>query len=265
MDSRRSLARTTALLGVASVVAVGLPAVAAADPVPPAAVVHTFTSPLTLQPGASVEGTAKLDDNCMHALTAPNGDQGLSYSITATSDSATVVIASAPSPVSLSDCTSSQSFTLSAPATAPACSTAIVTFQPTVYNPSGKTPRGQQQKVTSTSLTVNIAGTDCDGSGGGDVGDGRPAAPAVANRYINGMTPKAWALGACAEKYKKAGKLWRGALIKDVAAQMPKPESIKNDSTIFPSAEAWFDYVIAGVDTLCADAGGVAFPPPTSG
>ena len=261
MKPRSALLRVIAVAGAAALSVAGLSSGAGAVQPEPSAVTHTFASPLELDPGESVIGTAKLDENCAQALTAPNGDRGLSYQITATSDSATVVIATKNTSTALSNCTDSQQFTLAAPSTAPPCSTATVTFQPIVYNPGGVAPAGQQQKVTSTTLSVSISG-DCDGTGGDEVGDERPAAPAVANMYINGMATKDFLVSSCQDKYKKSGKLWRGALIRDVADKMPKPESIKDDPDYFASDGAWFDYVIAGVDALCTTDGSGAFPAP---
>jgi hypothetical protein len=75
--------------------------------------------------------------------------------------------------------------------------------------------------------------------------EGLPAAPAVANSYLNQGNP---VTGACQTKY---GNKWRGVVISHIADWMPRPESAKNTWAADHAGQTWWDYVTGEVDSYC--------------
>src|SRR2546423_365206 len=66
------------------------------------------------------------------------------------------------------------------------------------------------------------------------VGSGKSGnSPAVANALINTVDGLA---SAC---QKGRGKNWRGDVISTIANNMPKPESIKDDLSVYPTDADW--------------------------
>jgi hypothetical protein len=212
-----------------------------------------LTDPVTANPTQNV--TVNLDP-----LTCPNAlDGGLTYSVTATTDDTAVATVAGPIADAALQCTGTHTnatFTVSPVA----CGSTNVNFFPVVANPSGKLPPGAQGKVGSLSIPVVITDAndaECGGSGQGDGGGDRPAAPSVANSYI-------YAAGTtltdqCKQHgFVQKGKFSRGGLISQIAAWMPRPESVKDDTNLYPDADNWIDYVRSAVDAYCT---GQAPPP----
>jgi len=71
---------------------------------------------------------------------------------------------------------------------------------------------------------------------------------AVANHYLNN-SDNAY-LSHC-KSTVGGGKDWRGRVITAITAWMPLPESIKNDTTLYPTDDDWINYVTAQVDVIC--------------
>jgi hypothetical protein len=193
--------------------------------------------------------TVALDSNCSNAL-----DNGHTYSITAVSSNTGAATVS-PSESGALHCGSNASFTV----TSVCNGSAAVNFLPVVDNGAP----GLQNKLGGTSVPVTVTGYDplvCTGSTGG--GDDRPAAPSVTNAYLN---VSAGATAACKATFNNA-KSWRGSVVSFIAGWMPKPESIKSNTTIFPDPGDWVAYVESEVNHKCGITGIPDWPiPPTSG
>src|SRR5439155_18017935 len=126
--------------------------------------------------------------------------------------------------------------------------------------------QGQQNKMAGTVVPVTVTDNSATcggggGGGGGGTGD-RPAAPAVANAYLNASDSTV--LSACKAAVGGA-KSWRGDLISFIASSMPKPESNKEAPPVgaFTSADDWISYVVSEVNTKCADGIAPTFDPTT--
>jgi hypothetical protein len=199
--------------------------------------------------GASQPVTVALDSNCPNALT-----NGLSYSIATGSYNGTVVsVAGASGSYHCGDTGATFTFT------PVACGSTSITFQPIVGNKGGQNPAGAQKKVGGVTVPVTVTdplNPTCSGGGGGGGGN-RPAAPAVANMYLN--SSDAAYIKACRQHVGGTNN-WRGIVISSVAGWMPLPESIKDDTSIFPTDADWVNYVTAQVDYYC---GAAATPQPS--
>jgi hypothetical protein len=114
-------------------------------------------------------------------------------------------------------------------------------------------PPGQQQFVSGISVPVNVSSVPAcsTGSGGGGGPSGNPAAPAVAAAYLMANeTPNNALITACKTNIPYKGNGWFGAVISLVAHDMPTPESIKDNTTIFPDG-TWISWVQTGVNAIC--------------
>jgi hypothetical protein len=85
-------------------------------------------------------------------------------------------------------------------------------------------------------------------SGPPPVHSGRPAAPAVTNRYLRSSST---AYSATCKATLGGTASWHGILIRKVTKWMPKPESVKDNHTRFPTDDSWINYVTAQVDIFC--------------
>ena len=239
MNRRRAAIAAVA----ASVLALGTAAIAA----PTVSTLQVSPTPINVTfPGSSNVSVALDPATCSPAL-----DGGLSYNaIASTANSATATVGIG-TPSTGIHCDGSISFTV----TAAGCGDTTATFTPVAYNKNGKLVPGANKKLAGTTVAVHVTGTGCS-IGGNEVPPPtgtNPAAPAVANQYINEQLGTDYTPFTCANLgYKKAGKQWRGALIRDVAAWMPRPESVKDNTAIFANSGAWVDFVTTAVDDLCA-------------
>ncbi len=247
----------TAATGAAAVVTVAT-MVSVASAAPPHSTLVSTPSTVTFDiSSATVQNVAVgLDSGCQNVFV-----KGQTYSITANSENTSVATVNPPASGALNcnfnGTNPTATFTISTysyssdptkACNAVAGSPTAVDFTP-VAGPYGiqKQLSGAQVAVTVTD-TTNLCGGDQNPGGGGG-GDIRPAAPAVANGYLN-ASPAAY--DACKATFSpSAGKGWRGATISAIAAWMPKPESVKEDTTIFPDASDWVAYVRSEVDHLC--------------
>lgn len=199
-------------------------------------------NPVNLTVGGSAQAvTVALDSNCPNAL-----GTGLSYSVTYGSYDTTIVTISGTSgSYHCGDAGATFTFT------PVACGTTSVTFDPVVGNKGGVNPSGVQNKVAGVTVPVTVTDPNnptC--SGGTNQGGDRPAAPAVANMYLN-SSDSAY-IKAC-RQHVGGGSNWRGIVISDIAGWMPLPESIKDDLTVFPTDASWINYVTARVDYYCGE------------
>lgn len=197
-------------------------------------------NPVNLVVGGSAQQvTVVLDSNCPNAL-----GNGLSYSITNGSyDTGIVTISGVSGSYHCGDAGATFTFT------PVACGTTSVTFEPVVGNKNGQNPRGIQNKVSGVTVPVNVTDPLNPGcTGGTNQGGDRPAAPAVANMYLNASD--AAYIKACRQHVGGTSN-WRGIVISDIAGWMPTPESIKDDTSVFPTDADWVDYVTNQVDYYC--------------
>jgi hypothetical protein len=174
-----------------------------------------------------------LDENCVQATDSTKysiaaGDTGLSFSVS-------------PAVSGLLDCTQSANFTI----TGLVATTSPVTLH---FSPLGKNQGVQKKLGNGVDVFVTVEDhsptptasctTDCPTPGA------RPAAPAVSNALINMNADLA---NAC--KIGR-GKNWRGDVISTVAHTMPKPESVKDNTAVFPTLEDWVAFVKNGNASL---------------
>jgi hypothetical protein len=154
------------------------------------------------------------------------------------------------------------SFTL----TGAACGSTTVGFHPVVSNKPGHDPNGVQDKLGDGSVAVTVIDSahpdlpNCAGSVVNPPTLGNPAAPAVANAYLD-------ASGAAMAKTCKqyiGSNNWRGIVISAIAAWMPRPESLKDVDFPLPDQRTWNDYVTAQVDYYCGTSATPVSPAPTS-
>lgn len=206
----------------------------------PSSTLIATPNPVALEVGGPSQAVSvALDSGCVNAL-----KNGLTYSVAVgTYNSAIVTVGGASDSYHCAD--SGATFTI-APV---ACGTTNVTFNPVVGNNGGQNPRGVQNMLSGVTVPVTVtdpADPDC----GTTVtpGDGRPAAPAVANMYLK-ASDSAYST-ACKKAFKNAAS-WRGNLISMIAGWMPKPESIKDDPSHFPTDASWTNYVTNQVDYFC--------------
>lgn len=280
MPQGTRLFRRLALAAVLATVGGGLGMQAAHASGPPASVLGASPTSLTLDVGGNggylTSGTITVSLDPSTCLSALNN--GLAYTITVTDSDTTGVTSVLPAQSDKLQCPNSNgkkgyatsaTFTVTTvcPANPPTFPiTPTLNFQPVVG------PQGIQDKlggIPSYPVTVYDNGATCTGGGGTQcVGicpnnGGNPAAPAVTNAYLD-----AGAAAGCQLLPAFSGKNWRGTLVSWIAnTWMPKPESVKDDPTVFPNADSWMDYVTTEVDTVCNlgysnEPGGVAYPTP---
>jgi len=198
-------------------------------------------NPVNLTVGSGSQPvTVALDSNCPNAL-----GNGLSYSVSYGSyATALVTISGTSGAYHCGDAGATFTFTPIA------CGATSVTFDPVVGNKGGQNPKGVQNKVAGVTVSINVtdpANPTCSGGptpGGGD----RSAAPAVANMYLN--SSDAAYIKACRQHVGNTNN-WRGIVISAIAGWMPKPESIKDNLTVFPTEASWVNYVTNQVDYYC--------------
>ena len=114
------------------------------------------------------------------------------------------------------------------------------------FDPVAKA-KGLQDKLAGTVVAVSVinAATTDDDNTGDDVA--RPAAPAVANAYLNRLG----LINRCSDAYADFGNHWRGAFIKDVASWSAEMHlgKAKNDVTQYPEPTDWIKYVEGYINT----------------
>ncbi|MGN6162380.1 MAG: hypothetical protein ACTHOG_11855 [Marmoricola sp.] len=190
--------------------------------------------------GAAQPVSVVLDSNCPNAL-----NNGLTYSVaTGAYNTSVVTVSGTSGSYHCGDAGATFTFT------PVACGSTSVTFQPVVGNRGGVNPAGAQKKVGPVTVPVTVTDPNnpsCLSTGGGGGGD-RPAAPAVANMYLN--SSDAAYTKACRQHVGNTNN-WRGIVISDIAGWMPLPESIKDDPSVFPDDASWVNYVTAQVDYYC--------------
>lgn len=200
--------------------------------------------------GPSQAVNVVLDSGCVNAL-----KNGLHYTVAVgTYNSSIATVSGTSGAYNCGD--SGATFTI-APV---ACGTTNVTFNPVVGNNGGQNPKGVQKMLSGVTVPVTVtdpANPTCGTITPGD-GRGRPAAPAVANMYLNASDPAYSA--ACKKVAFKNAPSWRGNLISTVAGWMPKPESIKDDLSVFPTDNDWVNYVTNQVDYFCKVPGSTPSP-----
>lgn len=255
--AKRRLLRGTALLAAAaSTLLVGVGLAGSAN----AAVVSYLTAtPSSVTLDLSGVNTAQvnvgLDSNCINALGAP-GKNSPTYSVlVGTYDTTIVTVTGTSSSYKCSNAGATFTFT------GMACGTANVPFDPAVANAGGQDPGGLQNKLGGTSVDVTVIDSlSLDPNCGGQINNpppgGRPAAPAVANHYLNFVVDSSY-IASCKHTVG-GGSNWRGIVISDVAAWMPLPESIKDDTSVFPNDWDWYSFVYSAVNAIC---GGTSLPP----
>ena len=239
---------------------------AAGGPPPTSSLVPSATS-LTIDlqnvaPNANPQSlTVGLDANCPNALAG-----GLSYGVSVGTFDTSIVKVDQTSGDSGLQCTKNgpgqpAGFNV----TGLKCGKVNVPFDPIIGNNGNGNPGGQQGKVGGTSVAVTVFDSNDPTCGGTTTttpsGSGLPAAPGVANTYI----------GASSTTYAKNCKNfvntnnWRGVVISAVAAWMPRPESLKDDPTVFPgyTGVSWETYVTSEVDHLCTGSA-FSYAAPTS-
>lgn len=208
----------------------------------------------TLANPSSQSLTVGLDSNCINPLSG-----GVTYGVLAGSFTAGVAAIQQNSGASGLQCGQSASFTV----TGQACGQVTIPFDPIVGNKGGQNPGGLQKQLGGGSLTVTVEDSlSLDPNCGGTVtslpgSGGRPAAPAVANYYLNNSDSTY--LKNC-QNFLKVGNKWRGVVISDIAGWMPLPESQKDDTTKWLTDDDWMNFVSAQVDYFCGVAGTVNQP-----
>jgi hypothetical protein len=169
-----------------------------------------------------------LDANCFTAF-----GTGQKYGITAVSQD-TLVATVNTSPAEL-QCGQTATFII----TGVANGNTTIDFYPVAKN------RGLQNKVGPGSVAVEVKNfpTNGGGGGGGGVGGDWPAAPAIANTVL--LLADAPLTDACKAAFPT--KSWRGEVIKRVADEMVKPQSVKETYEY----DDWVAYVEGLVDGIC--------------
>jgi hypothetical protein len=109
---------------------------------------------------------------------------------------------------------------------------------------------GLQKKLGNASLVVTVTGASTSVNPGEPAPQHkRPAAPAVANAYLNEDA----LVAACKSEYATAGHHWHGALIKAVAKWSRDNHygKLKNDRDLFPTDDSWIKTAQGEVNSLC--------------
>lgn len=212
-----------------------------------------------------------LDSKCPNALVT-----GHSYNIGAVVADTTVATLDKDSAGPLNCSSGAANPTASFNVEGLACGSTSVTLTP-VVNPNGNSDNaapGIQRKVNPVSVPVTVtdsASVD-PACGGGTPGGGgaNPAAPAVANMYLNGSKAADQVVWNACQAADGGNKNWRGDLVSYIAAWMPTPESVKDDTSVFPNPDPttggddWTLYVEQEVNNLCGLAIDEGFPAPAN-
>jgi hypothetical protein len=166
-----------------------------------------------------------LDGNCQNAINATK------YTIV---PGTSAFVSVSPSMSGLLKCGDTFSFTVTG--------TAVTAGSTLAFDAVAKN-QGLQKKIGGTSISIVVIDSttttsDCTTTNTcPPVTAGRPAAPAVANALINTVDGLA---SAC---QKNRGKNWRGDVISTIAQNMPKPESVKDNLSIYPTDADWVNFV----------------------
>lgn len=109
-------------------------------------------------------------------------------------------------------------------------------------------PPGLEGQTAGAQVNVSSSGFSTNGSGN-PPGHDRPAAPAVANGFLNTASQKS----ACMTAYN-GDRNWHGEFIHDVAKWQAANHlgKAKNDTTRFPADTDWIAFVQAEVNSLCS-------------
>jgi hypothetical protein len=176
----------------------------------------------------------KLDNNCPTAY-----GTGQDYGI-ATDSSNPAVATVSPGSVNDKKCANTTQFTL----TGLSNGTTTLRFDPVAKN------TGLQKKLGGVNVTVTVTNAPTDTNPGDPPpAHKRPAAPAVANAYLDDNN----LVAACKVAYADAGHHWHGALLRAVAhwAAVNHLGKAKNDTTLYPTDNSWIRYVQNHVNGLC--------------
>ena len=109
-------------------------------------------------------------------------------------------------------------------------------------------PTGLEGQTSGAQVNVQSTGFSTSG-GGNPPGHTRPAAPAVANGFLNTQAQA----DACKAAYN-GDRSWHGEFIRDVAKWQAANHlgKAKDDTTRFPADTDWIAYVQAEVNILCS-------------
>jgi hypothetical protein len=109
-------------------------------------------------------------------------------------------------------------------------------------------PKGLEGQTSGAQVNVVSSGFSTDG-GGNPPGHDRPAAPAVANGFLNTASQT----DACKAAYD-GDKNWHGQFIRNVAKWQAVHHlgKAKDDTSQFPLDTDWIAYVQTEVDMLCS-------------
>ena len=201
----------------------------------------TAANALDVVNAPSAQVSVSLDPNCFNVF-----KKGQTYTIGAVSGDTTVATVS-PSGSGALHCGDSATFTVSAVCSAAGGSTNI-TFTPVAG------PSGIQKKLAGTAVPVqvtNVTSAACNPGPPPPTPGANPAAPAVANLYLdnNPLVPNTSGNTVNDTCKTLLGKNWRGQVISAVAHWMPTPESVKD--TYFADPNDWLLYVETEVNALC--------------
>jgi hypothetical protein len=227
------------LLAAIAGLSFGLGGVASADPPLSTLVANPTAVSLDLSGPTTQNVTVNLDSNCLAAFKV-----GQTYTVTATITDTGVATVSPGTSVALYCGGSTGPFQASFTVTAVCPGTTTLNLDPVAG------PPGIQKKLSGTQVPVSV--TDVNNIGCNTTppppSGHRPAAPAVANAYLDANSS---VTSACKSPYSAAKNAWRGALISSIAAWMPTPESVKDNLSIFPTDADWIDYVTSEVNHKC--------------
>jgi hypothetical protein len=244
---RRRTAFVAAIVAATTVIA----SMSAGYADPPSSTLVASTAAVTLDIGGPTSAgvTVGLDPTtCLNVF-----NNGQTYTVAAVSGNTSTASVSPANSAALHCSTAAPTFTISVtPQSCAALGSTTIDFTPVAG------PPGIQDKLHGTSVAVTVtdqSGLCTSGGGGTTGGGGVPAAPAVANAYLD-ASPAVTA--ACQAAF--GTKSWRGNLISFIAGWMPKPESVKDNSSIFGNGQ-WVDYVTTEVNHKCHIAAPDSFDP----
>jgi hypothetical protein len=182
----------------------------------------------------SASVTVGLDANCQNAISATK------YTIV---PGTSPYVSVSPSMSSLLKCGQTYTFTVTG--------TAVTASSTLAFDAVAKN-QGLQKKIGGTTISIVVIDTsgttsDCTQTNSCPTNIGRPAAPAVANALLNTVDGLA---SSCQKVFK--GKDWRGNVISTIANAMPKPESVKDDLSLYPTDADWVAFVKSSLGSNAA-------------
>lgn len=232
----RRLRTSAGIIAVASTAVLTAGYAASASPPPVSQLqVTAATHTIDMAGTGTLSVTVKLDDTTCPTVFGA----GQTYGIAAISS--TPSVATVPSnTVSGLQCGGSGAAFL---ITGHANGTSTIRFDPVANAP------GLQKKLAGVNFAVTVINAQTDGNGGPPPAHKRPAAPAVANAYLNDAGLKA----ACQSTFSSSGHAWRGAFIRSIAKWSAdnKLSTKKDNTTLYPSDDNWIHYVQLHVDSVC--------------